>query len=231
MAKSKKAAKKPASKRAGAAATSPKRPAKKRAGKPATKPSRPAAAPNRAKKPAPKGAKAAPRGAVSAKSVSASAKASKPANASKSGAASKPVKAPSAPVPVPLPVIPKVEAPGKFRREYRRWKDLLITLRQRLMQEGSHLEEEGLKAIEQEVSVDHMADFGSDSAEQETTLQLIESNSISVRDVDDALKRIEARTFGLCEECEMLIPPARLAIIPHARLCIACQSKREGMPA
>jgi DnaK suppressor protein len=138
-----------------------------------------------------------------------------------------------APVAAPAPAEAErtAQAPPKFRREYKRWKDILISLRHRLLQEGSHLEEEGLKALEQEVSVDHMADFGSDSSEQETTLQLIENNSLSMRDVDDALKRIEAKTFGLCEDCEALIPPARLQVLPHARFCIACQEKREGMPA
>jgi DnaK suppressor protein len=143
----------------------------------------------------------------------------------------KPAKPVALPRPVLLPKIEATQAPSKFRREYRRWKDLLITLRHRLLAEGSHLEEEGLKALEQEVSVDHMADFGSDSSEQETTLQLIESNSLSVRDVDDALKRIDAGTYGLCEDCEQLIPSARLSVLPHARFCISCQSKREGMTA
>ncbi len=133
--------------------------------------------------------------------------------------------------PIVLPKRPAVEAPSAFRREYKHWKDVLISLRHRLLKEGSNLEEEGLKALEQEVSVDHMADFGSDSSEQETTLQLIESNSLSLRDVDDALKRIDAKSYGLCEECESLIPSARLGILPHARFCIECQSKREGMPA
>lgn len=207
MAKSTKAAKKPAIKRVKAAKPSPKKPAKA------------PAAPKKAEKQAaakPAAAKPVP------------AKGAKPAPASKN---SKSPKHAAIPAPIVLPVVPAAEAPGKFRREYRRWKDVLISLRHRLLQEGSHLEEEGLKALEQEVSVDHMADFGSDSSEQETTLQLIESNSISLRDVDDALKRIEARSYGLCEECEALIPPARLAVLPHARFCIACQSKREGMPA
>ena len=143
----------------------------------------------------------------------------------------KPVKAPPLPKPIPILPVRVLQAPGKFRREYRRWRDLLISLRHRLLQEGSHLEEEGLKALEQEVSVDHMADFGSDSSEQETTLQLIESNSLSMRDVDDALKRIDAGSYGLCEDCEQLIPTARLSVLPHARFCISCQSKREGMTA
>ena len=164
--------------------------------------------------------------------VSHGADARRPAGTPKSAAGSVRSGRPIAtPAPIVLPQVPAAEAPSKFRREYRRWRDVLISLRHRLISEGSHLEEEGLKAQEQEVSVDHMADFGSDSSEQETTLQLIENNSLSLRDVDDALKRIEARSYGLCEDCEALIPAARLEVLPHARLCIACQSKREGTPA
>ena len=134
------------------------------------------------------------------------------------------------PAPIALaPVRAPAKAPSKVRRKYGQWRELLIGLRHRLLREGSHLEEEGLKALEQEVSVDHMADYGSDSYEQETTLQLIETNSLSLRDVDNALKRIEQGTYGLCEDCEALIPHARLAVLPHARYCIACQSKREGV--
>jgi DnaK suppressor protein len=202
----------------------------------ATKQKRKPAKPARPARPAPAKAK----NAVKRPAPKVAAKPAKPA----AKVAAKPVKAApipkppvpkprAAPVPKPIPILPVrvIQAPAKFRREYRRWRDLLISLRHRLLQEGSHLEEEGLKALEQEVSVDHMADFGSDSSEQETTLQLIESNSLSMRDVDDALKRIDAGSYGLCEDCEQLIPTARLSVLPHARFCISCQSKREGMLA
>lgn len=123
----------------------------------------------------------------------------------------------------------KVEAPAKFRREYRKWLERLIALRHKLVEEGERLGEEGLKALEQEVSVDHMADFGSDSYEQDTTLALIENKSDAVRDVDAAIHRIELKTYGLCEECEQLVPSGRLEVIPHARYCVTCQAKREGI--
>ena len=215
------------------------RPAAKSAQKPAK--ARPSASPQSSKS---SSSKASPPASRSAKGTKKSESAGSAKNGSKKSDAGQPEtrnaetaapKAKSAKkAPALLTILPEVPvtlAPGKFRREYKRWKDVLISLRHRLLSEGSHLEEEGLKALEQEVSVDHMADFGSDSSEQETTLQLIESNSLSLRDVDDALKRIEKGTYGLCEDCEALIPPARLQVLPHARLCIACQEKREGMPA
>jgi DnaK suppressor protein len=130
---------------------------------------------------------------------------------------------------VPIAVSPKIEAPKKFQREYKRWLERLIALRHALLRDGERLEEEGLKALEQEVSVDHMADYGSDSYEQDNTLALIESKSEALRDVDESIRKIEARSYGLCEECEQLIPAGRLAVLPHARFCVTCQAKREGV--
>jgi len=202
----------------------------------ATKQTRKPAKPARSARPAPAKArnsakKAAPKPVLHAVRPVKPVKPAKPVAKAVAKPVAKAVKAPPMPKPIPIAPVRVLQAPGKFRREYRRWRDLLISLRHRLLQEGSHLEEEGLKALEQEVSVDHMADFGSDSSEQETTLQLIESNSLSMRDVDDALKRIDAGSYGLCEDCEQLIPTARLSVLPHARFCISCQSKREGMLA
>jgi len=46
-------------------------------------------------------------------------------------------------------------------------------------------------------------------------------------ELDDVLKKIEEGTFGICEDCKNLIAKNRLKAIPHARLCVKCQEKRE----
>jgi DnaK suppressor protein len=47
--------------------------------------------------------------------------------------------------------------------------------------------------------------------------------------IDRALERLAAdpELFGLCDDCEEEIPPARLEAIPYATLCAACQQKRD----
>jgi DnaK suppressor protein len=45
--------------------------------------------------------------------------------------------------------------------------------------------------------------------------------------VESALTKLSAGVYGLCEDCGMPIPPARLEAIPYASLCIACQERRE----
>ena len=45
--------------------------------------------------------------------------------------------------------------------------------------------------------------------------------------VDAALRRIEAGVYGLCTDCGVAIPAARLHAAPEAMRCIACQQKAE----
>jgi DnaK suppressor protein len=47
--------------------------------------------------------------------------------------------------------------------------------------------------------------------------------------IDRALRKLAdaPEDYGLCEDCEEPIAPKRLALMPHALLCPACQAKRE----
>jgi DnaK suppressor protein len=46
-------------------------------------------------------------------------------------------------------------------------------------------------------------------------------------EIEDALVRLEAGTFGLCERCGRAIALARLRAMPAARHCLECQQKAE----
>ncbi|MCP4229952.1 MAG: TraR/DksA family transcriptional regulator [bacterium] len=45
--------------------------------------------------------------------------------------------------------------------------------------------------------------------------------------IQDAIKRIDDGTYGVCESCNEDIPVARLRARPHSRLCIECKEKQE----
>lgn len=45
--------------------------------------------------------------------------------------------------------------------------------------------------------------------------------------IDQALARIASGKYGVCDNCGNPIAPARLEVMPHATLCINCQSKLE----
>lgn len=74
----------------------------------------------------------------------------------------------------------------------------------------------------------HLADLGSDAFEQEMTLGIMETESDELEEIEEALSRIQDRSFGLCENCSKAIPKARLKAIPYARYCIPCKKKEEG---
>jgi RNA polymerase-binding transcription factor DksA len=50
------------------------------------------------------------------------------------------------------------------------------------------------------------------------------------RQVLEALKRIESKTFGTCVSCGRPLAPARLAALPYVATCVACEHQRESAP-
>lgn len=87
------------------------------------------------------------------------------------------------------------------------------------------LEQEALG--DRTASLEASADGGTDSYFQEFSLELIERDESTLREVIQALERIRAGSYGLCEGCGNLIPKERLKLVPHARNCIECQRKEE----
>ncbi|MFO0958010.1 MAG: TraR/DksA family transcriptional regulator [Isosphaeraceae bacterium] len=73
----------------------------------------------------------------------------------------------------------------------------------------------------------HMADLGTETYEQDFNLSLIETEQSTLALVDEALGRIDAGTFGTCEECNGSIARNRLQAIPYTRHCIECARKVE----
>ncbi|MBL8877948.1 MAG: TraR/DksA C4-type zinc finger protein [Phycisphaerales bacterium] len=63
----------------------------------------------------------------------------------------------------------------------------------------------------------HMADLGTDQYEQEFTLGLIEGEQALLREIDDALARIDKGTYGICIGTNQPIGKARLRAQPWAK--------------
>lgn len=51
----------------------------------------------------------------------------------------------------------------------------------------------------------------------------------ATEEIDAALARLDAGTYGICESCGAPIPVERLEAIPHVRLCVACLRGRRGL--
>ena len=73
----------------------------------------------------------------------------------------------------------------------------------------------------------HQADAGSDAYDRDFALSLLSQEQDALYEIDEALKRIEQGTYGICELCNKAILHARLEAIPFARFTVDCQSQLE----
>ena len=73
----------------------------------------------------------------------------------------------------------------------------------------------------------HMADVGTENYDREFSLGILEGEQEELREIDEALARIEDDTYGICESCERAIPVARLRALAYARMCVECKEKHE----
>lgn len=111
--------------------------------------------------------------------------------------------------------------------ELKKYKKILLERRAELTQNLHSMANEALKPSEGGSDVEDSADFGSDQYSQELSLDLMEKEQGVIKDIDDALERIDEGTFGICEGSGDKIPKARLDAIPWARYTVQFQEKIE----
>jgi DnaK suppressor protein len=106
------------------------------------------------------------------------------------------------------------------------FKQLLLEKRREILNNVNEIEGEALKKSRLDATGDlscmpiHMADLGTDNYEQEFVLGLMDSERKLLREIDDALQRMEEGTYGICEGTGKPIPKARLEAQPWARYCV-----------
>lgn len=119
------------------------------------------------------------------------------------------------------------------RAELDHFRRRLLALKKRVGGVLSELEEDALRAVGGESAGGlsdaplHPADMGTDNFDEELDLALLENEQQLLVDIDDALARIKAGTYGRCENCHREIPRERLEALPYARYCIECAEKLE----
>lgn len=111
-------------------------------------------------------------------------------------------------------------------KELEHYRELLTEKLKEILGNVNHIESEALKTSRQDSAGDlssmpiHMADIGSDNYEQEFALGLMDSERKIVQEIYEALKRIQNKTYGICEGTGEPIPKARLNGIPWTRYCV-----------
>jgi DnaK suppressor protein len=92
---------------------------------------------------------------------------------------------------------------------------------------------EKLRSLREQIPVDapDVKDTEEQSVDdfvQEVDLALMQMKSETLKKIDQAISRLEAGTYGRCQECDAEIPPARLRALPFAALCRECQEEAES---
>jgi DnaK suppressor protein len=71
------------------------------------------------------------------------------------------------------------------------------------------------------------SDLAADALDSDTAMQLAESGSSELAQIDEALRKIDENTYGECEVCSENIPWGRLEAVPYATLCVGCKEQQE----
>jgi DnaK suppressor protein len=113
----------------------------------------------------------------------------------------------------------------KIKAEWQVFYDRLLELRDQLQRQMSGLAKES--AQEMAGYSLHMADSGTDNFDRDFALSLLSSDQDAIYEIEEALKRIEKGTYGVCELTNKPIPRARLEAIPWTRFTVTAQAQLE----
>ncbi len=108
--------------------------------------------------------------------------------------------------------------------ELKRFKQLILAKRQETLEELDTLKESSMdittgEYISESSNYSLHMEQGTDAMEREKTFLFMSRESKFLNQLDDALMRIEDKTYGQCKMCSLLIPKERLEAVPTATTC------------
>lgn len=120
------------------------------------------------------------------------------------------------------------------KKELERFRKILLKKKEDILSEIQHVEKNALNKSQRDASGDlsaytfHMADVATDSFDREFSLGIATNVQQKILyAIDEALKRIDDKTYGNCVKCEKPIAKKRLLAVPYAAFCVQCQSQEE----
>jgi len=123
------------------------------------------------------------------------------------------------------------EIKGYSKKDLQHFRQIILEKRDEIIEQLQNLKEQMLDPTTGEYINEnspyslHMAEQGTDAMEREKTFLYAQRENKFLGYLEDALKRIDAGTYGICVDCRTPILLARLEIIPTASRCVSCQTK------
>jgi DnaK suppressor protein len=129
------------------------------------------------------------------------------------------------------PEIKESEADAKLSPFLKMQKERLLALRDGMLDSMAGVAKDNLRSRAEGSEASafgmHQADAGSDAYDRDFALSLLSQEQDALYEIEEALKRVDAGTYGVCEMSAKPIPHARLEAIPFARFTVECQSQIE----
>lgn len=135
------------------------------------------------------------------------------------------------------------EIKGYSKKDLEHFKQIILGKRDEIIEQLQNLKEQMLDPTTGEYINEnspyslHMAEQGTDAMEREKTFLYAQRENKFLGYLEDALKRIDTGTYGICVECVEepqylcetcpLVPKARLEAVPHSQLCLPIKQKQE----
>lgn len=119
------------------------------------------------------------------------------------------------------------------KEDLEQFRKLLEMCRKKISGDLTHLEKDTLNLSQRDASGDlsgysfHMADQATDNFDREFNLGLASTEQKLLNQIDEAIRRVDEGTYGICEICSKPIAQKRLLAVPYACSCIKCQSEQE----
>jgi DnaK suppressor protein len=132
---------------------------------------------------------------------------------------------------------------GYNKKELEQFREIILDKRDEILEQLQNLKDQMLDPATGEYINEnspyslHMAEQGTDAMEREKTFLYAQRENKFLGYLEDALKRIDNGTYGICLECIEepqhlcptcpLIPKARLEAVPHSQLCLPMKQRQE----
>lgn len=118
------------------------------------------------------------------------------------------------------------------RKDLDRYREILLAKRNELVGDVANMEEEALRQNSGSLSnlPQHMAEQGSDTCDQSLSLDLAQVDRNLIKEIEEALKRIDDGSYGVCLRTGKRISAERLAEVPWAKYSIEAAREMERQP-
>ncbi len=121
----------------------------------------------------------------------------------------------------------KAKKKNYTKRDLDRFEKIITKLIDETKSIINHKLKSSKKAVAIESGETHADEMGTENQARELDFYIAQRETKFIVNLENALNRIQNKSYGKCRSCGNLIGKKRLELVPHATLCIDCKSDKE----